>query len=225
MTIPRRACGHEPQRSARRVKRIGVAFPGDPGRRTTWSGTPAGIIQGLTEAGVTAVPINAEPSRVIRDVSFHLATVAYLRPGPNPAAAARRARRAARASTGMAAVTSWAVPRAIRQARPLDGIIQIGTGYALTTDIPVVTFEDMTIAQMRRHPYVGWDMLSARAFDSRVARQRDSYEAAVACCLATPWAAESVIKDYGIAPEKVRVVGVGRNHTPSAAARDWSRPR
>jgi glycosyltransferase involved in cell wall biosynthesis len=207
------------------MKRIGVAFPGNPCVRTTWSGTPSGIMRGLTEAGAMAIPINTEPPRVVRDITFHLATAAYLRPARDLTGAARRARRAARASTGMAAVTSWAAPRAIRQAGPLDGIVQIGTSYGLTTDVPVVTFEDMTVAQMRRHPYAGWDMLSARAFDARVARQKAGYELAVACCMATPWAAESVIEDYGIAPEKVHVVGVGRNHTVSVAARDWSRPR
>ena len=207
------------------MKRIGVAFPGDPSRRSTWSGTPSGIMDGLTEVGAMAIPINTEPSRVVRDATFHLATAAYLRPARDLTGAARRARRAARASTGMAAVTSWAAPRAIRQAGPLDGIVQIGTSYGLSTEVPVVTFEDMTVAQMRRHPYAGWDMLSPRAFDARVARQKAAYEMAVACCLATPWAAESVIEDYGIAPEKVHVVGVGRNHTVSVAERDWSRPR
>ena len=58
-----------------------------------------------------------------------------------------------------------------------------------------------------------------------MARQRRSYEQAVACCLTSPWAADSVIRDYGIAPAKVHVVGVGRNHTAPADERDWSRPR
>ena len=122
-------------------------------------------------------------------------------------------------------MTSWAAPRALRRAGHLDGIIQIGAGYTLATDVPIVTFEDMTVAQMRRHPYAGWDLLSQRAFDSRVARQRRAYDQAVACCLATPWAAESVTRDYDIAPEKVHVVGVGRNNTPPVVAHDWSRPR
>jgi glycosyltransferase involved in cell wall biosynthesis len=35
-----------------------------------------------------------------------------------------------------------------------------------------------------------------------------------------------VIQDYGIDPEKVHVVGVGRNHdAPPELARDWSEPR
>jgi glycosyltransferase involved in cell wall biosynthesis len=207
------------------MKRIGVAFPGDPDQRTTWSGTPSGIMRGLAEAGAEPVAIRTEPSGLLHAATFNAATAAYLRPDRDVVSAVRRARRAARASTGMSAMTSWCAPKAVRRAGPLDGIIQIGTSYTLPADIPIATFEDMTVAQMRRHPYVGWDLLSKRALDSRVARQRGVYERAVACCLATPWAANSVIRDYGIAPEKVHVVGVGRNHTAPALARDWRVPR
>ncbi len=207
------------------MKRIGVAFPGDPDQRTTWSGTPSGIMRGLAEAGVEPVAIRAEPTGLVRAATFHAATAAYLRPDRDVVSAVRRARRAARASAGMAAVTSWSAPKAVRRAGQLDGIVQIGTSYTLPVDVPIVTFEDMTVAQMRRHPYLGWDLLSERALDSRVARQRRAYESAVACCLATPWAANSVVRDYGIAPEKVHVVGVGRNHTAPEVVRDWRHPR
>jgi glycosyltransferase involved in cell wall biosynthesis len=207
------------------MKRIGVAFPGDPGQPTTWSGTPSGVMRGLKDAGAEPVAIHAEPSRLVRAASFNAATAAYVRPDRDMVAAVRRARRAARASTSMAAVTSWAAPKALRRAGHLDGIIQIGTSFTLTTDVPIATFEDMTVAQMRRHPYLGWDLLSERALDARVARQRRAYEQAVACCVATPWAAESVVRDYDIAPQKVHVVGVGRNHTAPVVTRDWGRPR
>ncbi|MGA2929302.1 MAG: glycosyltransferase family 4 protein [Solirubrobacteraceae bacterium] len=94
------------------------------------------------------------------------------------------------------------------------------------THVPVATFEDMTVLQVNTHPYLGWDLLSKRAFDRRVATQRRSYERAVACCLTSRWAAESVIRDYDVAPEKVHVVGVGRNHdAPDVGKRDWTEPR
>jgi glycosyltransferase involved in cell wall biosynthesis len=41
----------------------------------------------------------------------------------------------------------------------------------------------------------------------------------------SPWAAESVLDDYGIAPEKVHVVGIGCNHVATATWRNWSQPR
>ena len=58
-----------------------------------------------------------------------------------------------------------------------------------------------------------------------MARQRRAYEQAVACCLTTPWAADSVIRDYGIAPAKVHVVGHRLQPRAPAGERDWSRPR
>jgi glycosyltransferase involved in cell wall biosynthesis len=210
------------------MKRIGVAFPGDPTDRSTWSGTPSGVMRGLSEAGVEPVPIQAEPSKVLRGTTLNALTAAYLRPGRDVKAAVLRARAAAWASPALAAIQSWAAPRRLRQAGPLDGIVQIGTGYTLKTDVPLVTFEDMTIAQTRAagQAYAGWSDISERAFAARVARQRAAYGQAVACCLTSQWAADSVIDDYGIAPDKVHVVGVGRNHSaPDVGERDWSVPR
>jgi glycosyltransferase involved in cell wall biosynthesis len=208
------------------VKRIGVAFPGDPANRATWSGTPSGVMRGLAEIGVEPVAIQAEPSPLVRAATLNAVTIAYLRPGRSLRAVALRGRAAAWASPAMAAVNSWASPKRLRQAGALDGIVQIGTGYTLDTDIPIATFEDMTIEQTRGHAYAGWSDISERALQNRIERQRRIYDQAVACCLTSRWAAESVIDDYGIAPAKVHVVGVGRNHTaPAEIERDWTTPR
>jgi glycosyltransferase involved in cell wall biosynthesis len=209
------------------MKRIGVAFPGDPSQPATWSGTPSGVMRGLREVGVEPVAIQAEPSPLVRAIAFNLIAAAYVRPRRDLKAAIQRGRAAAWASPGLVAVNSWAAPKRIRSAGHLDGIVQIGTGYTLATDAPVATFEDMTILQTRAlgQAYAGWDALSERAFESRLAGQRRAYERAVAVCLTSRWAAESVITDYGVPPEKVHVVGVGRNHVAPAGDRDWSTPR
>jgi glycosyltransferase involved in cell wall biosynthesis len=209
------------------MKRIGVAFPGDPDQRATWSGTPSGVMRGLREAGVEAVPVRTEPaSALVRSATLNLISLAYLRPGGDVRAVIQRARAAARASPALTAVESRSAPRALRAAGRLDGIVQIGTGYRLPTAVPVATFEDMTTLQVKTHPYLGWDLLSDRAFNARVENQRRAYQQAVACCLTSRWAAQSVIDEYGIPPEKVHVVGVGRNHdAPNVEARDWSVPR
>jgi glycosyltransferase involved in cell wall biosynthesis len=92
--------------------------------------------------------------------------------------------------------------------------------------VPIATFEDMTVLQVQSHRYSGWDLLGERTINARVARQRRAYELATACCLTSPWAADSVIHDYGVLPEKVHVVGVGRNHTAATTgSRDWNQPR
>jgi glycosyltransferase involved in cell wall biosynthesis len=117
--------------------------------------------------------------------------------------------------------------RRLRGSPPLDGVIQIGTGYNVTTTVPLVTFEDMTIVQARDAGYKGWRSMPARAVAACVARQEDAYQRARACCVTTHWAASSIISDYGIPPEKVHVVGVGRNFEPGQAAVEhaWSPPR
>lgn len=208
-----------------RVLRIGVAFPGDPSQPATWSGTPSGVMRGLAEVGVEPIALNVEPPRLLRKAAVHVLSVRYLRPRRDVRAAVVQARAAARGTPAFTSLQSWAAPRALRRAGHLDGIVQIGTGYTLATEVPVATFEDMTVLQTKTHPYLGWDLLSPRAFEARVESQRRAYAAAIACCLTSRWAAESVIRDYGIAPEKVHAVGVGRNHTAPAVERDWSTPR
>jgi glycosyltransferase involved in cell wall biosynthesis len=207
------------------MKRIGVAFPGDPSQKATWSGIPASLMGGLESAGVEPVPIGIEPPALLRAAGTNAVAAAYVRPRRDLRTAVKNARQAARASASMATVTSWAVPAALRRAGRLDGVVQIGTGYTLRCEAPVVTYEDMTIPQTRTHPYAGWDLLSRRSFDSRMARQRRAYETARACCLTSPWAAESVLRDYDVEAEKVHVVGIGCNHVAPVVERDWEAPR
>jgi glycosyltransferase involved in cell wall biosynthesis len=209
------------------MRRIGVAFPGDPNDPSTWSGTPSGIMRGLREAGATAVAVSVRPSSpLVRSVALNAVAAAYLRPGRDPRAVVSNARAAARASLALTRVTDWSAPGALRRAGPLDGIIQIGTGYTLPADVPIATFEDMTIQQLKTQPYSGWDLLGERTVSARTAMQRRTYERAIACCLTSRWAAESVIGDYGVAPDKVHVVGLGRNHSVSdTGSRDWTQPR
>src|SRR4051812_14129484 len=119
------------------MKRIGVAFPGDPANKTVWSGTPSGVMQGLAEIGVEAVPIQAEPSALVRTVVFNAISTAYIRPRGNVAEAVRAGRAAARVSPALARVNSSAAPRRLRHAGRLDGIVQIGTGYSLPRGVPI----------------------------------------------------------------------------------------
>jgi hypothetical protein len=207
------------------MTRIGIAFPGDPRHKATWSGIPSGLIGGLEAAGIEAVPVRVEPPAALLALGANAIAATYLRPGRDVKAAVQQARAAARASAGIARLNSWAAPRALRRAGPLDGVVQIGTGYTLASEVPTVTYEDMTVPQTRTHPYTGWGLLTRRSFASRMARQRRAYEQAVACCVTSPWAAESVLDDYGIPAEKVHVVGIGCNHVAPVARRDWSKPR
>ena len=91
----------------------------------------------------------------------------------------------------------------------------------------VVTFEDSTVLQaVEAYPWEHLQGLSKRDVRRYAARQRMIYESAVACCCATHWVAESIVRDYGIAPERVFTVGFGQNHEgPEPAPRSWSTPR
>ncbi|MFW0795332.1 glycosyltransferase family 4 protein [Gordonia sp. CPCC 205515] len=208
------------------MRRVGVACPGDPNHPTTWSGTPSGVIEGLSDAGATPIAINVEPHPLVRKLAVAVVALAYLRPSRDFRSAMFASREAARASRPVTALQSITARRRLRQAGHLDGLIQIGTGFELLTQVPIVTLEDMTVRQTRTHPYSGWDLLSQKTFNVRVERQRRAYETAVACCVMSRWAAESVVTDYGIDPQKVHVVGVGRNHqTVCSGGRDWKTPR
>ncbi len=206
---------------------VGVAFPGDPFDRATWSGSPSGVARGLEEAGVEARALRALPPRPL-ELGATAALAAMRLPrcrGGGARESLRLAKATAEISPEMGVVQSWAARRAAARAAPLDGVVQIGTGYALPRGLRVVTFEDITVAQAVQYPYPGWSRLSARAVRARRDAQRRAYERAVACCVTTSWVADSLEADYGVPRERIHVVGVGRNHDPSPAERDWSVPR
>lgn len=194
------------------MTRVGLIFPGDPRAAATWSGTPAGVMRGLADAGAEPVPVSVELPRPLL-----VAVRAALQ-------ARYRDRAAALAGPELAALRTRVGRRRVASAGALDGAIQVGAGYTVALGAPVVTYEDMTVVQAARL-YPQWRALGERGVRARVERQRRAYEAACACCLTSRWAARSVVEDYGIAPEKVHVVGVGRNHEPPAGPRDWSTPR
>jgi glycosyltransferase involved in cell wall biosynthesis len=201
---------------------VGVAFPGDPRARGTWSGTPAGIADGLTQLGWSVRRIDARPPRALDLIAFNAVTLGHVRPGR---VGPRAARAVARVSPTVAAVRGSAAAARLRSLPPLDAVVQIGTGYTIPGTVPVATYEDMTIPQAIALDYPGWDGLSERAVRARKAGQRRAYERATACCASTAWATGSMVADYGIAPAKVHAVGIGRNHAPAAPDRDWSAPR
>lgn len=207
---------------------IGVLCPGDPTAPETWSGTPSEVVHGLDELGLEVRSINVAAPRPI---SLGVSLVAG---GVMAASIARGGVRPTRSvvqsigslSPTVSAMMSGIAGRRLRGSAPLDGLIQIGTGYSVTTTVPIVTFEDMTVLQARKAGYAGWRAMPEQAVAVRVARQREAYQRARACCTATHWAASSIISNYDIPPEKVHVVGVGRNFEPGGAAgHGWSPPR
>jgi glycosyltransferase involved in cell wall biosynthesis len=79
-----------------------------------------------------------------------------------------------------------------------------------------------------RATYPELSRLGEPAFQTSNRRRREVYERAVACCTASHWSAASLREDYGLAAEKVRVVGLGPNHEPADRAAEearWASPR
>jgi glycosyltransferase involved in cell wall biosynthesis len=210
------------------VTTIGLLFPGEARHPATWSGTPAGLAAGLERNVVTVLPLRAEaPAPVARAATGAVALLRLHRTLRPPLANARALSRAvARASPELGTVQTWSARASLRRSPSLDGIVQIGAGYEpRPAGLPLVTYEDITIPQALELGYPEWRALSSRAVAARVDRQRRVYEHAVAVCMTTSWAAASVVRDYGVAPEQVHAVGVGLNHRAEPVERDWSAPR
>jgi hypothetical protein len=207
---------------------IGILCPGDPAAPATWSGIPSQIVDGLEEHGLEVRSINVDAPRAVMRCGSLIAGgamgISIARTGVRPTPS--RLRGIGSLSPTVAAMRSVVARRRLSEYGPLDGVIQIGTGYSVTTKAPVITFEDVTVVQAREAG-TSWRTMPGRAVAARVARQGKAYERAQACCATTRWAASSIISDYGVPAEKVHVVGIGRNVEPGAEAvrRDWSSPR
>ncbi|MEX0973214.1 MAG: glycosyltransferase family 4 protein [Solirubrobacterales bacterium] len=190
------------------LARIAVVQQGDPADPRTWSGVPASLLRGLEAAGCEALPVGA------------------LFPGAGKAARLFGMSWADQAgSRAYAAACSAAANRALRKAGPLDGAVTIGSGYAVSVELPTVTFEDMTLAQAISLPGDAYESVGERPRRRWLKRQRSIYRHSRACCVGSHWAAASVRDDYGIPADKIHVVGFGRNAEPDRVERDWSVPR
>jgi glycosyltransferase involved in cell wall biosynthesis len=138
------------------------------------------------------------PAGLARGLRAHGAEVVQLSGASSGGAAMR--------SPAVAERTAGEIERALRAAGPLDGVVQMGSTFTLPDGVPYVTFEDVTVAQAL--PVL--DLPADWAEDWR-ARQGEAYVRALACCAATEWTARSLTGDYGVAPERVHVVGFGAN--------------
>jgi glycogen synthase len=169
-------------------------------------------MRGLSEIGLAAHAVNAEPRRaVMRAAKAWALVIRGNRFGGLYAPEVRELRRLT----------------ARRRASPIerwDAAVQMGSDFGVPFPRKFVTYEDMTVRQMARL-FPLERVLGASGVERWIAAQAKCYETALGCCVASRWAAESVIRDYEIDPAKVHVVGFGRNHEPAVVDRDWSRPR
>lgn len=190
------------------MARIALVQQGDPTDPATWSGVPARLTAGLEEAGCEVVPVRATfrgAGRILQLTRMSWADQS--------------------ASRFFALLSGAVADRTLRRSGSLEGVVMIGTGYSLRTGLPVVTYEDLTVAQALRRDEPPYNELSDSAGRRWRNRQGRIYEHSRACTVTSAFAAESIVGDYGIDAAKVHVVGVGRNIDAGRVERDWSVPR
>lgn len=204
--------------------RVAITYPADvPLSPANWSGIPEGLASGLFEHGVDVVPLGSALPHGLREA----VTVMSRSTGLRGEAAARTA------------ISRWATTRVLAErfarALPLDAVIAMGTEMydirkMVDARVPLVTFDDATMAQQAREPHsdVTLARLPARFLARATRSQHTAARAATVCCVTTGWAAESFRTDFGIPAERVAVVGMGHRPRRTAVAptdRDWSVPR
>ena len=204
--------------------KVAVLYPQpDALSPANWSGTPSGLAGGLEACGIEVVPVGAR-----LPLGIHQAVAVLSRIGGRRGAVADRTPVRQRART-------WVLTRNLAEAAgAVEAVIAMGTEmYDLASvsypGVPVATYDDGTLLQMWRN--ADSDIRQSRFPSDQVElwcdRQAASSNAATVCCVSTSWAAASFVADYGVPPERVRVVGMG--HRPRSAVqntiRDWSVPR
>jgi glycosyltransferase involved in cell wall biosynthesis len=203
------------------VRRLGFIYPEpEPLSPINWSGTPRSLALGLQSLGVEVVPIAYRLPRPLR----HTITILSFAHGRGAVARAAPLKTSAR---------NRVITRELANAGPLDAVLALGTDlYDLARvappSLPVATYDDGTFALFMRYPDSD---LRRNAFpEDEVAqwsqRQAQAARWASSVCVSTRWAAASMTDDYGVAAERVHVVGMGHRPRPhEARARNWSRPR
>lgn len=192
---------------------VAVVAIGDPASPQTWSGTTVGILTGLGELGIDAHAVDLTLPPGIEQTLL-------------AAAAARTRNRFDAHSAPLTMRVRSALARLRARRLGLHGAIQVGTNFSLPAGVPFVTLEDMTVRQaMSVHPV--FSRMSAAAIASWERQRSSIYSRARACTAASHWAGDSLIADYGVARERVAVVGLGPNHRIEAqpGERDWQTPR
>jgi glycosyltransferase involved in cell wall biosynthesis len=110
----------------------------------------------------------------------------------------------------------------------VDGWIQL-PGYGRPVRGPVVAVTEITIDQLQSLDEsfdLGFPDVSPEALRAWRRQQISSYKKALACCVASTWAKDSIVRDYSIRDTKVEVVGWGANlDVRPPMSRDWFVPR
>jgi len=199
---------------------IGGSWFFDPFDRRTWSGIPANLIGELARMGMfggyeAAMP----PLPLLR------ATLAWLsvtgRGGSN------------QPTTPELRSLTWASNAVARRRRSVaaDAWVVPAGGFGRPVSGRVLTLSEIAPGQLRRlgaerASAFGMPGLTEAGLSAVVRQQLALHRRSHACCVASSWAASALVEEHRIQPERVHVVGYGRNVDISPPKdRQWTRPR
>lgn len=208
--------------------RVALVFEGNGDDQSAWSGTPFGLASGLRARDVEVEVVSAIPSEQIeKQLLAALSIRGWWSSNIWSERSARiglhRAMAVEKQGVLYARMCSNIANTRIRRSGPFDAIIQIGASLEIHHP-NVAVYGDMTAAQVIGRPFFGWDDVAPSMVSKRLALQRKIYLESTSNCLATPWAAASVTRDFGVPAGTVHAVGIGINQVIDAGPRDWSTP-
>jgi len=121
--------------------------------------------------------------------------------------------------------------RALRAPHDVDGWVHIVGGHGRGVRGKYVTISDMSPSQLLsssrdRGAYFAYPNATRYRMEWAAKRQVAIYRHAHRCCVASRWAADSLVRDHGIEADEVHVVGYGCNtNFTRPPQRDWGSPR
>jgi glycosyltransferase involved in cell wall biosynthesis len=191
----------------------------DPSDPAPWSGLPRAVIDELQRLGVYAGWRNVTPWSPAAKVLLRWSRLTRRQAGwtrrPEMRALARIS------DTGMRLTTP----------RDVDGWVHFLGASGPVVRTRYATLFEMSPAQLgAAGPSWAASLGYPHSTPSRMAwvvrRQVAAHKGAFACCMATHWAADSLMREHGIPAKKIRIVGYGRNaEVAPPPDRDWSVPR
>lgn len=196
---------------------LAFATMGDARQHGLWSGTPKAMAEALTRAGHQLSyigPITHPADRPLRALARLMRPFGLSLPAPYHMKGMTRAygRQAAQALTALSPPPDWALAVA-------------GSAFAgaLPTPLRLAYISDATFRLIAGyHPHY-------RQLPRRAAAVADALEAAALAraeliFYPSDWAAHSAMRDYGVAPSKIRVIPWGANLAPPAPPAPGPRP-
>jgi glycosyltransferase involved in cell wall biosynthesis len=200
--------------------RVGVVAAWfDPDDPLVWSGVPKGVVDELRRLGVHAGNRNVTPWPPASRAVYRWSR----RRGRDEAWTLSREMR-------VVTILSDAGNR-FRTPGDVDGWVHLVGGQGIVVRGRYVTLFEMSPSQLADAARswgaaLGYPGATGDQIAWVARRQHDVYRAAHACCVASRWAADSLVRDHGIDAGRVHVVGYGRNTAlPRPVRRDWQAPR